>query len=309
MYAIVVLFLWLFIAGYFLPKIFNRRIAITIAWLQGLGAVVFVYVVTFGAFTPLIRMLLLVGTLFLSMKSVVYACGKVNSGLSQWFCFAFLWIGMNPGFMLYKRKEKTFPVRLFKMASINIVLGLGLLYLVRLLQPYPGCYYPAWLLCLIGFSMVFHFGILNLLVVGWRVAGIRVQPPFRSPFYSKSLSRFWGKDWNRAFVEMTTTTMYRPLYNVLGGAKALLLTFFVSGIFHEIAIAMPVNAGFGRPLAYFLLQAGFIFLERKCIQRFPKAMKTYGRLYLFAALLLPLPLLFPPMFTHSVLFSVVKFIF
>lgn len=254
-------------------------------------------------------MVYLIVALFLSVKSVVYVRSKVKLGFMKWLCFATLWVGMNPVTVLFKRSEHHFPFRVLKIALINTVIGLSLLYLVHRLMPFPDFYYPAWLLSLVGFSMIFHFGLINIVVVFWQIAGIKVMPPFRSPLSSKSLSDFWSKDWNYAFVEMNTLAVYRPVRRYVGVSGALLFTFLVSGIFHEIAISLPVNAGFGGPLAYFALQGVLMVLENRLVVKFPQKIKAYGRAYLFLSLLAPLPLLFPPAFVHSILFFIVKLIF
>ena len=254
-------------------------------------------------------MVYLITALFLSVKSVVYVRSRVRLSFAKWLCFATLWVGMNPVTILFKRLEHHLPFRVLKIALTNIVIGLSLLYLVHRLMVFPNFYYPVWLLSLVGFSMIFHFGLINIMVFCWQIAGIKVMPPFRSPLSSKTLSDFWSKDWNYAFVEMNTIAVYRPVRRYVGASGALMFTFFVSGIFHEIAISLPVDAGFGEPLTYFALQGVLVVLENRIVVKFPQKMKAYGRLYLFLSLLAPLPLLFPPDFVHSILFFIVNAIF
>lgn len=216
---------------------------------------------------------------------------------------------MDPGFIVERNSQKHLPKQLLRTAILNILFGLGFLYLVFLLLPEKNLYYLCWLLSLIGLSMIFHFGLINLLIVAWRFWGFEVKPAFHSPLNSKSLSHFWGKDWNIPFVEMTKTVIYRPISKKWNTGLALILTFLMSGVFHEIAITLPVNADFGRPLGYFILQALFVALERRLRKKYPAKMKKYNKIFLFGALILPLPLVFPPAFTHEILFPLIKDLF
>jgi alginate O-acetyltransferase complex protein AlgI len=53
---------------------------------------------------------------------------------------------------------------------------------------------------------------------------------------------------------MTAMAVHRPLQRRLGRGPALLGSFLVSGLLHEVAISLPVRAGWGLPKLYFLLQ-------------------------------------------------------
>jgi len=53
---------------------------------------------------------------------------------------------------------------------------------------------------------------------------------------------------------MMALCVQRPLARTVGRRRALLAAFGLSGLLHEVAISLPVQAGFGLPTAYFVLQ-------------------------------------------------------
>ena len=74
------------------------------------------------------------------------------------------------------------------------------------------------------------------------------------PFDRQTSREFWGRRWNAAFSEMTAIAIYQPLVRVAGRGPALAASFLGSGLLHELAISVPVRAGYGLPMAYFMLQ-------------------------------------------------------
>ena len=52
---------------------------------------------------------------------------------------------------------------------------------------------------------------------------------------------------------MTAIAIYQPMVRVAGRGPALVTSFLGSGLLHELAISLPVRAGFGLPFAYFTL--------------------------------------------------------
>ena len=89
---------------------------------------------------------------------------------------------------------------------------------------------------------------------GVAAGGRRLHAPVPSPrLRSTGLGEFWGRRWNLAFSEMTALAIYRPLAAPGRAAPALVASFLGSGLLHELAISVPVRAGFGLPLVYFAL--------------------------------------------------------
>ncbi|MCL7043018.1 hypothetical protein MKW94_022116 [Papaver nudicaule] len=74
--------------------------------------------------------------------------------------------------------------------------------------------------------------------------GLELEPQFNQPFLSTSLQDFWGKRWNLMVTGILRPTIYQPvqLICVRGFGKrcarliALLATFVVSGLMHELIV-------------------------------------------------------------------------
>ena len=110
-------------------------------------------------------------------------------------------------------------------------------------------------LLLPALSLVLHFGLLNVLAGVWRSAGANCRALFRAPLCATSLTEFWGRRWNLAFSEMAATAVFRPLSRWAGSCAATAVVFLFSGLLHELAISLPVRAGFGLPLLYLPFEA------------------------------------------------------
>ena len=125
-----------------------------------------------------------------------------------------------------------------------------------------------------------------------------MNEPFRNPLGSRSLTEFWGRRWNAGYSEMIAVTVHRPVRQHAGATAALLASFLASGVLHEIAISLPVRAGFGLPTLYFLLHGVLVGVERK----FPQvASRTWTMVWLIA----PLPILFHPPFLRGIVWPIV----
>ena len=136
--------------------------------------------------------------------------------------------------------------------------GLALVALARLAWVGTGSRLLATALLLPGLSLMVHFGVFNLLAGAWRRAGVDCRRCSARPLRSTSLGEFWGRRWNLAFSEMTALAIYQPLVRRVGRRPALAASFLGSGLLHELAISVPVRAGYGLPLAYFALHGGLM---------------------------------------------------
>lgn len=146
---------------------------------------------------------------------------------------------------------------------------------------------------LVGLSLILHFGILNLSTAFWRFSIVDVKELFRSPYKATSLKEFWGKRWNMAFSEMTAMVVYKPLKIRYGITLAMIISFLVSGMLHEIAISFPVKMGYGLPFLYFVLHALAMYAEGKITlvkQIISNAVTSH--IWVFTWLILPMSLLF-----------------
>ncbi|MCP4439182.1 MAG: membrane bound O-acyl transferase family-domain-containing protein [Aureispira sp.] len=296
----------LLIIGYALCFIQNKKLARLLSWGIIISTTIFSVLVSQDK-PALYRMITIVSLQLISMKSIVMVetySGKPQLTIFQWLCFATTWFGMRPKLFeaLVSKPLDGIGALLFKSLS-RIAFGFFLLFIsTKTEELYIDHFYISDLLMLAGMSFILHFGILNLSTLAWRIFGVNLNELFISPYKSKSLKEFWGKRWNMAFSEMTSLIVYKPLIGKVGKATAMIAAFLVSGILHEIAISLPAQAGYGLPLLFFVIHAIGMTLERQV--NFVKTItehKIYARIWVYAWLLLPMPLLFHPSFLELVI--------
>jgi alginate O-acetyltransferase complex protein AlgI len=190
-------------------------------------------------------------------------------------------------------QHRTGAAALVKAGLAYIALGTALFLLTLLAWRLIASPVLATVLLLPALSFLLHFGAFGVLAGLWRAAGADVGPLFRAPWRAESLGEFWSRRWNLAFSEMTALAVYRPIAVRAGRKAALATAFLFSGLLHEVAISLPVRAGYGRPLLYFAIHGVLTQMER---ERGP-----FGRMVTLLAVVLPLPLLFHPPFLRGVI--------
>jgi len=282
-----------------------------IAWILAIGSVIVVDLITADAH-PIIRMFAIIVSLFFSMKVLVYVeellAGGDRLSFGAWLAFVG-WVGMRPG--IFRSLGQT-PLKgggdlirsgLQRLLFGGILLaGTALFYEFskdRLSHGFRFAIAAAALLP--ALSLILHFGILNIAAGFWRIHGVDVRSPFRAPLLSRSLGEFWSRRWNLPFSELATVVIVRPL-SPFGRTTVGFAAFLFSGILHELAISVPVNAGYGRLSIYFLLHGCAIYLETVFARNgFPiREHIWFGRIWTAAWLIIPLPLLFHPPFLRGV---------
>jgi membrane bound O-acyltransferase family protein len=257
------------------------------------------------------RMLALIGTLLYAMKAVVSVDGmepgRPPLGRWPWLAFAALWPGMRPA-PFERAGAPPLPGAgdLMRRGLARLVLGLALVAGSRMAWSRTGSHLLATALALPGLSFILHFGVFNLAAGAWRQAGVDVHALFRAPLRSRSLAEFWGRRWNLAFSEMTALGVYRPLAAALGKPPALVVAFLFSGLLHELAISLPVRAGFGLPLLYFAIH-GALMLGERALERAGRPVyrsAALGRAWTTFWLVAPLPILFHRPFLRGVVWPI-----
>ena len=295
-----------------------RRAARLLAWLLTIG-------MTFGVERLCrgepagVRMLAIIGALLFGMKAVVTVEARADGmpALSawRWLCFAALWPGMRPAiFAKAGGGRQPGAWALIGAGCVRGCIGLALAFLAWLvwhhgrppLSDAAACVL-ATVLLLAGVSLTVHFGVFNIVAGMWRLAGVDARPLFRAPLAARSLADFWSRRWNLAFSEMTALGIYRPLSGSLGRRGATVAAFLASGVLHELAISVPVLAGFGLPLVYFLLHGSLVSIERD-LERRGRGPNTWGgwaHLWVLGWLAVPAPILFHPPFLRGVVWPLI----
>lgn len=195
-----------------------------------------------------------------------------------------VWPGMDPDPLERRGAEISLEGRWFVQGWVTMLLGvvgLAAMPLLHLDSPWLG---------IIGVATTVHLGYSDVLSALIRWLGFPVRRLFDNPLSSLTLREFWSVRWNRPFVEMNKV-LFLPLLSPWMGRKAAVTgAFVVSGVLHELAISLPVKAGWGGPLFYFAFQALGMRLQ-----------KSDSRLFTWLWLLVPVPLLFHAPFRQDLI--------
>lgn len=252
------------------------------------------------------RMLAICGVVLFAMKGVVAVEDALHHdrrlGVVSWLAWAAAWPGMRPElFAAIPWRPRPGAAALLVKGAVWLSLGAALLLAARVVHDATHSHALTAALALPGLSLVLHFGVFNLLAGAWRLAGVDAYSLFDRPLAARSLSEFWGRRWNLPFTEMTQRAVYRPLSGPLGRDLAAVLAFAFSGLLHELAISLPVRAGYGLPMLYFVVHGLATRLERRL--RDPFARRPWlAHAWTLLWLALPLPLLFHEPFLAGVVF-------
>jgi hypothetical protein len=254
----------------------------------------------------------LISGLLYAMKAVVCIEEKYSSGVQlnfgQYLIFAIGWFGMKPSYFTKLNRHNSLSgwSKLILEGCAFCMLGSILFCLSKFI--FYTSNIVGIILALISLSLILHFGIITITAGLWRYKGINCHKLFISPWKSKSLSEFWGQRWNLAFVEMITIGIFRPVSSKLGKNIGTILSFLCSGLFHEVALSLPVKAGYGLPTLYFLIQSLLIIIDQRIgLKHFKyKSNLILNKLWLIIRLLIFSPLLFHEKFIKEVLIPILQ---
>lgn len=291
--------------------IFMKKKMLLAGWFTGISSVVMIHFVFFGE-SPIMRMWALISTAFTGMK-VIAATTQFNRQqvltFGQWLAFVFTWAGMRAE-VFEQRSERALPGagKMILFGASRVFAGLLLVLIARQLVHTDFIAEGKYLLIiaslLIAFSLILHFGLLNISAGAWRYLGVDAYPLFKKPLHARTLNEFWSRRWNIAFSEMTSVAVFRPLKERAGGKTAMLVAFLFSGLLHELAISLPVHNGYGLPMLYFFIQGLAVIAERMLIEKKPLLFQhtAFCKIWLLFWLVAPIPLLFHRAFVQEILF-------
>jgi alginate O-acetyltransferase complex protein AlgI len=231
------------------------------------------------------RMIVIIAATLAVMKCMVLALAGVRLAPARMAAF-FLWPGMRPGTFAARRFPGGVWPRVLRGVAY-LAAGAMLFLLARAIAPRSLAI--AIVIALPALSLMLHFGVFSLATAAWRAAGFAAEDLFRKPWSARSLEEFWSRRWNAGFSDMLGVTVFRPVCARLGRTTAVLASFLASGLLHELAISVPARGGYGLPTLYFLLHGGLV------------AAGVRGRVAMFLALLVPLPLCFHAPFLRAVI--------
>lgn len=254
------------------------------------------------AVAPWQGMSLLALALFVAFKWITFRQTRRQVGRSDAIAYFCAWPGLDADEFFARAAPGDRPdVREWGLALSKTVLGAIVVWAIVPALP-AGHEWLAGALGFAGLVLLLHFGVFHLLAVAWRAAGWNVRPIMNRPFAATSLTDFWGNRWNRAYRSVSHDLFFRPFVARKGPGAAMFIAFFASGLIHDLVISLPAGEGYGRPTAYFLLQAvGILFERNRTVRRAAAKYPKLSRCYAAAFLILPLGWLFPEAFLTRVI--------
>jgi len=215
---------------------------------------------------PWVFMWLLAAAIFTGCKWQTWwealAAGHAAKSWRRNAAYLLLWPGMDSReFLGDSHQKRRVPPAEWTAAAAKIFTGLALITIGARVIAFGHPMLGGWL-GMVGLVLVLHFGIFQLLALGWQQAGVGVKPIMQRPLASCSLSELWGKRWNLGFRALSHTWVFQPLQKRFGSVAATLGAFLASGLLHDLVISVPAGAGYGLPTAYFLAQGLGVIAER-----------------------------------------------
>ncbi|HEU5395540.1 MAG TPA: MBOAT family protein, partial [Verrucomicrobiae bacterium] len=252
------------------------------------------------AFMWLMALAIFAGCKWLTFRMATFPAREF--GWQRKLGFWLAWPGMNAAeFLGERRAEKRPSPHEWRLAAGKIILGSALLWVgARLWLPaHP---VGAGWTGMVGIIFILHFGLFQLLSLGWRRHGVVAAPMMQNPLAATSLAEFWGCRWNTAFHHLAFRFAFRPLLRVARPEMATLGVFGLSGLLHELVISLPAGAGYGGPTIYFLVQGAGVVVERtRWGRRFELGRGVGGWIFTLLTTAVPVGLLFPPPFINNVI--------
>lgn len=251
-----------------------------------------------------------------SLAVTIYACCKwltltvaPVSDRTSWQAgvgYLTLWTGMNAD--EFFGKPETVRPRWSQSAWAAWQMAVGVFLLLHVAPNYlhAAPLLAGWM-ALTGVVSALHFGLSQLLSIGWRAAGFRARHIMHKPLLASSLADFWGRRWNLAFRDLMHQFVFQPLLRRLGGTWSLMSVFLVSGLIHDAVISIPAGGGWGRPTLYFLIQGFAQWAERSAAgRRVGLGRGILGRVFAAIVIVAPVGLLFHGPFIESVVLPMVR---
>ena len=221
---------------------------------------------------------------------------------SSAIAYLFAWPGMDPRSFVARELRIPAPTAAeWSWAGGKTLLGVVLLWIVapRLVDWNP--LMGGWI-GLVGLVFLLHFGLFHLLALGWRRAGVAVEPLMHAPILSTSVSDFWSRRWNLAFRDLAQVFFFRPFVASLGMGGAMMVVFTVSGLIHDLVISLPSGGGHGWPTLYFVMQGVAVLVEKSRVgRRFGLGRGARGRLFGWLVVVPGAYWLFHPPFVREVI--------
>ena len=182
--------------------------------------------------------------------------------------YLFAFPGMDARTFIFAKNHRPVLARDWAWPIGKVTTGVALVWWGSHICSTVSTFTAAWA-GMVGLVLTFHFGLFHVLELIWRRAGLDARGVMDEPWRSTSVCEFWGKRWNLAYRDLTHSFLLRPLARQMPAWAAVLASFLVSGLVHEMVISVPARGGYGLPTLYFLVQGAAVLLEKNAWARRP----------------------------------------
>lgn len=205
------------------------------------------------------------------------------------------WPGMQPSHFLVGQTTTTnAPVPTVAGLLLNAATGAVLLLVVPRFLPDSTPVAIRFWIAFTGLCLLALFVRLDLWALVFRAMGFAVEKFWDCPVAATTVGEFWGQRWNRLVSGLLREVIFLPLARRVGARLALFGVFLYSGFYHE-AVSFLVDAGYGGPMLYFLIQYAGVAIETvRPVRRALQARPWVGWVWTFAVVVLPLGLFLHP---------------
>jgi hypothetical protein len=232
----------------------GRRLAAGLLCASTLGAPLAV-----GLENPLCAWLAVLGSLICTTKiadtfAQVSPSAVAEHGYRRSLVYLLFWPALDRSLALRPLAERKGPLVLRKVGggAAKLVLGASLLMLGAHLGLPARSFALDHILKLLEVYTIAS-GASDVGVAAFGLAGFRIPDAFRWPIAATSVLDFWAR-FNRIVGRWLKNRVYDPLGGARRPVRAILGTFFASGLLHEYAFDAVVPDMAGLQMAFFLLQ-------------------------------------------------------
>jgi hypothetical protein len=225
----------------------------------------------------------------------------VSTSTQRLWTYLLAWPGMNAREFFNTRPVRPVDTKEWFAGSVKLITGAIILWALVRAVPSEHDLFRGWV-GMLGLILILHFGLFQLLSLVFRNAGIDAAPLMNEPLKARSVAEFWNKRWNTAFNQLANRLTFRKVVGKIGVTAAVLLTFAVSGLVHDLVISIPAGGGYGLPTVYFLIQGIAVVVERSSVGRaIGLGHGVLGRAFAIAVTAVPAFWLFHSMFVRNVI--------
>lgn len=137
--------------------------------------------------------------------------------------------------LTYSKKQSSFhslSPKYLLSTTIKAALFAGLISLYR----FKNQIHPNVVLVMLCFHIYLSLEVMlaTAAILAGAILGMELEPQFNKPYFSSSLHDFWGRRWNLMVSAILRPSVYDPVRSCMGRPAAVIATFVVSGIMHEL---------------------------------------------------------------------------